>query len=178
MILNRGLESAVKPQISKWLISQLSFNFLHGFGACLNKPAHSSDIVIHNEAFPKSYVWQFTINKHMYTRISEHMERKTFHFFQILYNHIHPKVIVISIVDLQKTNNFAKFGGYCSKNAPATPLRSLKWSRVWQAYFLSCHFQIWQKVEISWVQKLVKIWCWYLKPLLSNSKSTNIYHLP
>ena len=103
---------------------------------------------------------------------------KLFHFFQISYDHIYPKVIVISIVDLQKTNNFAKFGGYCSKNAPATPLRSLKWSRAWQAYFFRNHLQIWQKVEISWVQKLVKIWCWYLKPLLSNSKSTNIYHLP
>ena len=45
-------------------------------------------------------------------------------------------------------------------------------------YLLSYHFKIWQKVEILWVQKLVKIWCWYLKPLLSNSKSTKIYHLP
>ena len=52
---------------------------------------------------------------------------KLFHFFQILYNHMYPKVIVISIVDLQKTNNFGKFGGCCPKNAPATPLRSLKW---------------------------------------------------
>ena len=102
---------------------------------------------------------------------------KLLHFFQILYNHIYPKVIVISIIDLQKTNNFAKFGGYCSKNAPAMPLRILKWSRAWQAYFFSYYFYIWQKVEILWVQKLVKIWCWYLKPLLSNSKSTKIYHL-
>ena len=73
---------------------------------------------------------------------------KHFHFFQILYNHTYPKAIVISIVDLQKTNNFAKFGGYCSKNAHVMPLRSLKWSRAWQAYFLNYHFQIWQKVEI------------------------------
>ena len=69
---------------------------------------------------------------------------KLFHFFQILCNHMYPKVIVISIVDLQKTNNFAKFGGYCSKNAPATPLRSLKWSRAWQAHFLSNALQTWQ----------------------------------
>ena len=84
---------------------------------------------------------------------------KLFHFFQILCNHMYPKVIVISIVDLQKTNNFAKFGGCCSKNLPATSLRILKWSRAWQAYFLSYHFQIQQKVEILLVQKLVKIWC-------------------
>ena len=38
---------------------------------------------------------------------------KLFHFFQILCNHMYPKVIVISIVDLQKTNNFTKFGGCC-----------------------------------------------------------------
>ena len=74
---------------------------------------------------------------------------KLFHFFQILYYHIHPKVIVISIVDLQKINNFAKFGGCCSKNAPAMPLRSLKWSRTWQAYFFNYHFKMWQKVEIA-----------------------------
>ena len=97
---------------------------------------------------------------------------KLFQFFQILYNHIYPKVIVISIVDLQKTNNFAKFGGYCSKNAPATPLRSLEWSRAWQAYFLRYHFRIWQKVDILWVQKVVKISCWYLKASLKNSNFT------
>ena len=85
-------------------------------------------------------------------------------------------MIVISSVHLQKRKKIAKFGGYCSKNAPATPFRSLEWSRAWQDYFLSYHFQIWQKVEIFWVQKLVKIWCWYLKPLLSNWKLTKTYH--
>ena len=55
---------------------------------------------------------------------------KLFHFFQLLNNQMYPKVIVISFVHLQQRNRFAKFGGCGSKNAPLTPLRSLKWSRA------------------------------------------------
>ena len=96
------------------------------------------------------YVCPDTFNIHTYT-ITNHLtvqealniwSGKLFHFFKISYNHIYPKVIVIAIVNLQKKHDFAKFGGCCSKNAPVTPLRSLKWSKVWQAYFLSYHFHI------------------------------------
>ena len=61
-----------------------------------------------------------------------------------------------------------KFGGCNSKNKPATPLRSLKWSRAWQRHFSRYTLQILWKVVFSWDLELVKIWLWYLKALLSN----------
>ena len=51
----------------------------------------------------------------------------------------------------------AKFGGCCSKNKPATPLRSFKWSRAWQHHFSSyTHQNLW-KVDFWWDLQLVKI---------------------
>ena len=61
-----------------------------------------------------------------------------------------------------------KFGGCNSKNKPATPLRSLKWSRAWQHHFSSFTLQILWKVDFLWYLELEKIWLWYLKALLSN----------
>ena len=47
---------------------------------------------------------------------------KLFLFFSTLDSHMYPKVILISIVDLQKTNNFAKFGGcIAQKMCPPRP---------------------------------------------------------
>ena len=67
---------------------------------------------------------------------------------------------------------------WVKKSSSLTPWRRLKWSMTWQPYFQSYKFQILWKVEFWWVQKLVKIWRWYLKPLLRNWYSTRIYHLP
>ena len=56
-----------------------------------------------------------------------------------------------------------KFGGCNSKNKPAMPLRSLKWSRAWQRHFSSYTLQILWKVDFLWDLDLVKIWLWYLE---------------
>ena len=61
-----------------------------------------------------------------------------------------------------------KFGGRYSKNKPATPLRSLNWSRAWQHHFSSYTIQILWKVDFLCDLELVKILLWYLKALLSN----------
>ena len=74
-----------------------------------------------------------------------------------------------SFEDYQKMCFLAKFGGCRSKNKPATPLGSLKWSRAWQHHFSSYTHQTLWKVDFWWDLQLVKIWLWYLKALLSNS---------
>ena len=77
-------------------------------------------------------------------------------------------------ISYQLFTNF-EVTSYIQNGFPAKTI--LSFSRAWQPHFLGYAFQIWWKVEILWVQTLVKIWCWYLKPLLRNSKS-KIFCLP
>ena len=90
-------------------------------------------------------------------------------FSQIQNQWRYQKHYFTSFEDYQKMCFLTKFGGCCSKNKPATPLGSLKWSRAWQHHFSSYTHQTLWKVDFWWDLQLVKIWLWYLKALLSNS---------
>ena len=89
-------------------------------------------------------------------------------FSQIRNQWRYQKHYFTSFEDYQKMCFLTKFGGCCSKNKPATPLGSLKWSRAWQHHFSSYTHQTLWKVDFWWDLQLVKIWLWYLKALLSN----------
>ena len=58
-------------------------------------------------------------------------------FSQIRNQWRYQKHYFTSFGDYQKMCFLTKFGGCCSKNKPATPLGSLKWSRAWQHHFSS-----------------------------------------
>ena len=110
----------------------------------------------------------FLVNKWLYARSSEHMEWKPFSFFsfskQSNVSQSDSNIICTSTKKKQICQVWRVLLKKCARHA----LQNLKWSRAWQPHFLGYAFQIWWKVEILWVQTLVKIWCWYHKPLLSN----------
>ena len=83
------------------------------------------------------------------------------------------KVLVISFEHLQKLCIFAKFGRHSSKIEPATPISISKCFGRKFKFERTKSLQILSKVVSYCDLQLVKIWCWYLKPLLINSKITN-----
>ena len=80
------------------------------------------------------------------------------------------KVLVISFEHLQKLCIFAKFGRHSSKIEPATPISISKCFGRKFKFERTKSLQILSKVVSYCDLQLVKIWCWYLKPLLINSK--------
>ena len=84
------------------------------------------------------------------------------------------KVLVISFEYLQKLCIFAKFGRHSSKIEPATPISISKCFGRKFKFEHTKSLQILSKVVFYCDLQLVKIWYWYLKPLLINSKITNI----
>ena len=83
------------------------------------------------------------------------------------------KVPGISFKHLQKLWIFAKFGRHSSKIEPATPISISKCFGRKFKFERTKSLQILSKVVSYYDLQLVKIWCWYLKPLLINSKITN-----
>ena len=83
------------------------------------------------------------------------------------------KVLVISFEHLQKLCIFAKFGRHGSKIEPARPISISKCFGRKFKFERTKSLQIWSKVVSYCDLQLVKIWCWYLKPLLIKSKITN-----
>ena len=83
------------------------------------------------------------------------------------------KVLVISFEHLQKLCIFAKFGRHSSKIEPATPISISKCFGRKFKFERTKSLQILSKVVSYCDLQLVKIWYWYLKPLLINSKITN-----
>ena len=68
-------------------------------------------------------------------------------FSQIRNQWRYQKHYFTSFGDYQKMCFLTKFGGCCSKNKPATPLGSLKWSRAWQHHFSSyTHQTLWKVI--------------------------------
>ena len=83
------------------------------------------------------------------------------------------KVLVISFEHLQKLCIFAKFGRHSSKIEPATPISISKCFGRKFKFECTKSLKILSKVVSYCDLQLVKIWCWYLKPLLIYSKITN-----
>ena len=84
---------------------------------------------------------------------------------------------ISAFLQLRKKWILTKFEGCGSKNGPATPIWSFR--HFWQEIQIqgTKSLQIWYKAGTYWGLQLVKIWCWYLKPLLRNSKF-KIFCLP
>ena len=82
-------------------------------------------------------------------------------------------MVGISFKHLQKLCIFAKFGRHSSKIEPASPISISKCFGRKFKFERTKSLQILSKVVSYCDLQLVKIWCWYLKPLLINSKITN-----
>ena len=79
---------------------------------------------------------------------------------------------ISAFLQLRKKWILTKFEGCGSKTGPATPISILNYSRAWQSFKVSYVLHIWYKAGSHRVWQLVKIWWWYLKPSLRNSKLT------
>ena len=75
---------------------------------------------------------------------------------------------ISAFLQLRKKWIFTKYEGCGSKIGPATPIWSFRcfWREIQIQGTKS--LQIWYKAGNYWGEQLVKIWCWYLKPLLRN----------
>ena len=79
---------------------------------------------------------------------------------------------ISAFLQLMKKWILTKFGGCGSKIEPATPIWCF-W-QFWREIQILCAYNlhIWYKAGSHRVWQLVKIWWWYLKPSLRNSKLT------
>ena len=75
---------------------------------------------------------------------------------------------ISALLQLRMQWILTKFEGRGSKNGPALSIWSFR--RFWREIQIrgTKSLQIWYKAGNYWGEQLVKIWCWYLKPLLRN----------